>query len=395
MHLIGREVRIELPTVPDGPLVSIGMPVHNGERHIARALECLLAQDMVDFEVLISDNASNDRTPEICARFAQLDNRIEYFRNETNIGAAGNFNKVFRLAVGEYFMWAAHDDEWAPTYVSRCVELLERRPSTVLSISQITFITESGESKGVRPKATIDTDGLEIAERVHQFMMMDGWYFIYGLMRRQTLGSTELFRNTFGGDVQLMLELILQGDIGVVPEPLFRYRTRYRRNQNEAWLLSIIGGVPKELLSTPQLDLARNLIEVADKHILDSSLREQIRVSMLRDLVESRAWRRKILHEQGWPTLWPYSDDLLLRQISDWLRTPETTRHAGQRKPKRDPLPLLRTLFLAERIYDQLWAMVRRRAGAICRYAKSGATTVLGRAATLVEAVRARIAHRP
>ena len=64
------------------PRVSIGMPVYNGERYIRQALDALLAQTFVDFELIISDNASTDRTQDICLDYAAKDNRIKYYHNE-------------------------------------------------------------------------------------------------------------------------------------------------------------------------------------------------------------------------------------------------------------------------------------------------------------------------
>jgi glycosyltransferase involved in cell wall biosynthesis len=92
------------------PKVSIGVPVFNGENYLAQALESILAQDFADFEVIISDNCSTDKTPEICTSFAKRDSRVKYFRNDSNIGASPNYNRTFELSRGEYFKWCAHDD---------------------------------------------------------------------------------------------------------------------------------------------------------------------------------------------------------------------------------------------------------------------------------------------
>src|SRR5690349_812781 len=93
------------------PQVSIGLPVYNGEKYLLNAIGSLLKQDFEDFELVISDNASTDKTEAMCHEFAAKDKRIRYHRNETNIGATGNYNRVFRLSNGEFFRWASHDDE--------------------------------------------------------------------------------------------------------------------------------------------------------------------------------------------------------------------------------------------------------------------------------------------
>ncbi len=92
------------------PTVNIGMPVYNAENYLQGALDSLLAQDYGDFDLLISDNASTDRTQEICLDYTARDRRVRYQRNGRNIGAADNFNRVLEPACGKYFMWAAHDD---------------------------------------------------------------------------------------------------------------------------------------------------------------------------------------------------------------------------------------------------------------------------------------------
>lgn len=105
-------------------LVSIGMPVYNGEKYIRTALDCLLAQTHSNFRLLISDNASTDNTEAICREYQQRDTRIVYIRQPRNLGAAGNFQFTLDHAEGEFFMWAAYDDYWAPRFLETALDLL-------------------------------------------------------------------------------------------------------------------------------------------------------------------------------------------------------------------------------------------------------------------------------
>ena len=105
------------------PRVSIGLPVYNGERYLAQALDSILAQDFVDFEIIISDNASSDSTQEICERYERLDRRITYSRLPENLGAAYNYNRLVGMSNGELFKWASHDDRIQPAFLSRRVAL--------------------------------------------------------------------------------------------------------------------------------------------------------------------------------------------------------------------------------------------------------------------------------
>src|SRR5438270_344950 len=100
------------------PLVSIGVPVYNAEPTLRRSLESLLAQDYSNFEIVISDNCSSDASLAICRQYAAQHANVRIHVNTRNIGASGNFLKVLSHARGEYFMWAAADDYWAPDFVS-------------------------------------------------------------------------------------------------------------------------------------------------------------------------------------------------------------------------------------------------------------------------------------
>jgi glycosyltransferase involved in cell wall biosynthesis len=112
--------------------LSIGLPVFNGEQLIEQALDSLLAQTFQDFQLIISDNASTDRTPEICKDYQARDSRVHYTCMDKNYGAARNFNRVFELASGQYFKWAAHDDIIEPTFLQQCIDVLDQNPSCAI-----------------------------------------------------------------------------------------------------------------------------------------------------------------------------------------------------------------------------------------------------------------------
>src|SRR6516165_10634650 len=115
------------------PLVSVGLFVYNGERFLEETLQSILNQTFTDFELIISDNASTDRTGEIAQAYAKRDGRIRYHRNEKNMGAGWNARRVYELATGKYFRWATVDDLLAPELLRRCVEILESDPGGVLA----------------------------------------------------------------------------------------------------------------------------------------------------------------------------------------------------------------------------------------------------------------------
>jgi len=224
------------PTVPPTaqPLVSVGLPVWNGATYLREALDSLLAQDYPGLELILSDNASTDATPEICREYAARDPRIRYYRAERNMGASWNFNRVFELATGKYFMWAAHDDLRASEYLSRCVAALEACPEAVLCTTNIRFIDLEGRElahlAATRNKKPV---GKTRRERVRALARCVGWYDVYGLIRRDALARTRLSQPTWGPDVILTLELCLLGPMLVLPEPLFSYRLFETRTPEE------------------------------------------------------------------------------------------------------------------------------------------------------------------
>ena len=109
------------------------MPVYNGAQFICHALDSLLSQSYEEFELIISDNASTDATKNICMEYINRDERIRYYRNPTNMGASWNFNRVFDLSSGEYFMWASCDDYWDSQYIDTCLQALKTSKNIVLA----------------------------------------------------------------------------------------------------------------------------------------------------------------------------------------------------------------------------------------------------------------------
>jgi len=206
------------------PLVSVGMPVYNGEQYIKQALDSLLAQDYDNFELIISDNDSEDKTQQICLEYIAKDKRIKYYRQQDNLGAITNFNWVFEKSAGKYFMWAAHDDIWAPTYISKCVDMLEKETNAVLCCTYIKLIDRDGYEL-----AAVDNNfealSLDSRRRLQSLMRASGWCTtIYGLIRREALLKTRLCQKIWGTDWCLLFELCLLGTFVRVHEPLFYYR---------------------------------------------------------------------------------------------------------------------------------------------------------------------------
>lgn len=215
------------------PKVSIGLPVYNGELFLEQAINSILQQTFTDFELIICDNASTDRTGDICRNYQSKDPRVRYYRNAANIGGANNANLTFLMSRGQYFRWAAHDDICLPQLLEKCVEVLDNDPSVVLSYGQTININDRGEiigeSLGQLGNSAFPHERLlEISSRAHNCEV------IYGLYRSNLLRSTCLHKNYTDADRTLLCEMALHGKFCQIKEPLFRKRY-HSENQYYDW----------------------------------------------------------------------------------------------------------------------------------------------------------------
>lgn len=217
------------------PRVSIGIPVYNGAEFLPRALDSIIAQTFESLEILISDNASDDETAAICARYAAIDDRIRYERSDRNRGAAWNYNRVVEMARGEYFKWAAHDDWIDPTYVEQCVQELDADESVALVYGRTILVLEDAAQQAaygghhVRYEDRMDTRHPDpVARFCHVAKHLDLCNAVFGVFRLPLLRATGLIRPFSGSDVLLLSEISLQGEIHELSDFLF-YRRRHSR----------------------------------------------------------------------------------------------------------------------------------------------------------------------
>ena len=212
------------------PLVSIGVPVFNGEKELARALDCLLEQNYLNLEIIISDNGSTDSTPDICAEYVRKDSRVQYSRSEENLGSIWNFNRVVEVSSGKYFMWAAHDDLRARTFVSACVEKMEQCPEAALcQVHTAVFIEGQEERLYV---AHLDSfEGVTgLVERYRETLKHFPATAIYGLYRLSAMRKTQMFQKCIATDLAFIQELSIHGEFVQAPKVLFNYYGREKWN---------------------------------------------------------------------------------------------------------------------------------------------------------------------
>jgi glycosyltransferase involved in cell wall biosynthesis len=116
------------------PTFSVAMPVHNGANYLRAALDSLLAQSSADFELVASDNASSDSTPEILADYAKRDSRFRCSRTEELLPVTENFNRAGSLAQGQWILFLSHDDLLKPTCFERLTAALANPESAKLAL---------------------------------------------------------------------------------------------------------------------------------------------------------------------------------------------------------------------------------------------------------------------
>jgi glycosyltransferase involved in cell wall biosynthesis len=193
----------------DDVLVSVGMPVFNGEKTLEAAIESVLNQTFSDFELIISDNASTDRTADICLNYAKLDGRIRYIRQPYNLGAERNFNLVLSEAKSDYFMWATSDDVKSVNFLEINYKFLVNNPLYVASTCPTRF---EGDAFDAKRTGCFSLEG-DMPDRFIDFL--DNWHAnarFCSLMRTAVLKQANyLDKIFFGSDWAVMLSIISAG----------------------------------------------------------------------------------------------------------------------------------------------------------------------------------------
>ena len=211
------------------PAVSVGLPVYNGERYLEEAIESILSQTFTDLELVIADNASTDRTPDICEHYVAADPRVRYTRNDRNFGAAYNYNLTLERARGYYFKWFAHDDVCRPDFIRVCVEALDADPGVALAYPTPVDIDENGRELGLRD-AGLSLDDPDPVQRFRDTMgKAHAVLPIFGVVRTDVLRRTGRHGNYPAADRVLLAELALWGRLYEVPEELYLHREHDQR----------------------------------------------------------------------------------------------------------------------------------------------------------------------
>lgn len=202
-------------------LVSIIVPVYNGEKHIRETLDSILAQTISNFEVIMVNDGSKDQSANIISEFL-LDSRLHYIE-QTNAGVAEARNTGIRAAKGEYIALLDQDDIWKPEKLALQLNYFDQHPKCALVHSQIGFINETGEPLPTPEWAWVSEtygDSLKILfehNRIATFTV---------LFRKSVLENIGGFRENFApsDDWDLWLRIADQYELGFIPQISGSYR---------------------------------------------------------------------------------------------------------------------------------------------------------------------------
>lgn len=209
------------------PLISICIPVYNAEFFISKTIQSVLNQSFIDFEIVITDNCSTDKTEAIIKSFNN--SKIKYFKNSSNLGAEKNWNKSLELASGKYIKLLCADDILYPNCLEEQLKIIDNpdNADVVLVTSHKNVINQdgklimtrkfpgSGKYKGIKAlKKSLHRGTNVIGEPVS------------GLFRKEVLEKSGYYNgeNLYMIDMDLWSRILKHGDLYVVDKILYAFR---------------------------------------------------------------------------------------------------------------------------------------------------------------------------
>lgn len=205
------------------PLVSIGLAVRNGQDYLCESLDSLLGQTYKNFELIISDNVSDDDTRKICEEYVRRDSRVRYIRQKENIGGYRNYDFLKNEAKGEYFMWATHDDKWDGKFIEKCLERFKKNSEAIIAFANWDAFFDSGEKIHHPPEQYFSFEK-DTYTRLKSYILLRSSQgkieMIYGLWKKKFLKNM-FSENEFYSDDNFMFKMLFEGKFAFINETLF------------------------------------------------------------------------------------------------------------------------------------------------------------------------------
>lgn len=202
----------------DRSLVSVGIPTFDRPAGLRRTLALICGQTYPNLEILVSDNASpGSETEGVVREFSARDARVKYFRQSTNIGAIANFRFVLAKASGDYFMWAADDDEWDASFIETC--LAAASPScSVMTRFKTIFRARNVSEENPVPALSPD---VKLFENVESFFSNMQPSLFYGLHFRESILFAKSGPHFDFYDCYFVLRVILESNFRTIDQNLY------------------------------------------------------------------------------------------------------------------------------------------------------------------------------
>lgn len=206
------------------PLLSVGIPTYNRPEGLRRTLECVTGQTHSNLDIIVSDNASpGDATEKVVREFMARDPRVRYYRQERNIGGLGNFRFVYQMAKGDFFAWAADDDEWDAEFAEVCLKnLQDPAKRAVLAFTHVRRKDPAtGRIVAKRFSDPVSSTSPSLLARSFKYIYHSGSnHPFYGIYRREAINDW-FWDKRAGNDHLALASLLIDGCIHVDERVLF------------------------------------------------------------------------------------------------------------------------------------------------------------------------------
>lgn len=317
-----------------GPLVTIGVPVFQGQDDLPITLECLRTQTYTNLDILISVDAADHISAQACEPFLRDDPRFRMHIQPSRLGWAGNTDWTMRERRGAFYIFQQHDDQVSPTYVADLVETALRYPDAAICYAEM---HSSGITSQIMRGVPLLGDPMERVLTCLKFMDHTAFR---GLIRGTALARTSGLLlsefdpfDSYGTEMRFLMELALVGEFRFVPGPiyykrlhganLFLKREKWPEHKKQlawaclcAWVVEVVA-----VAGRSEAERRRMFDMVLDRFLMPSDPWKRLR-DPVRRLTRSRS---RMLHPLRVLVDWLKSNDPLVRSVSERWMLYETT----------------------------------------------------------------------
>jgi GT2 family glycosyltransferase len=240
-----------MPQKPSRPTISVLIPAYNAERYVLQSVQSVLAQTYEDFELIVVNDASTDRTLEILSSIR--DHRLLVLDNPRNLGIVGSLNRAMSEASGRYIARLDADDLCMPTRFARQVAFLDRNPRTMVVCTEQSVL-ERGQVRFSRQQADPDPKVLQWMLHVSNPIGHPSTMFRAEVVTELGAYLREEFK--YAEDFDFLHRVLRLGEIAALPDYLTIYRqhdqnlTRTRRDEVTRRTTAVLRDVYSALLGS-------------------------------------------------------------------------------------------------------------------------------------------------